>query len=136
VPATLTYDRAQNIVFMSFPEPEELSDRAAIAAHFRRVCDFWRANAGGKKSYFLVNLENITIDAVQLAFYVEETRKAHDLCALVSVRFGGNSLQRTVTRLAGMKIHRPSNIYETKEEALEVVARLRRGEIEARTNES
>lgn len=128
--ATLSYDRAQNIVFMSFAEPEELADRTAIVEHFARVCNFWRERAGGKKSYFVVDLENITIDAAMLELYVQETRRAHDLCALVSVRYGGNPLQRTVTRLAGMKIHRPSNIYETKEEALEVVRRLRRGELQ------
>ena len=128
--ASLSYDRSQNIVFMSFPDAEELTTHEQIADHFERVCDFWRANAGGKKSYFVVDLENITIDAAMLELYVQETRRAHDLCALVSVRYGGNPLQRTVTRLAGMKIHRPSNIYETKEEALEVVRRLRRGELQ------
>jgi hypothetical protein len=131
--ATLKYDRAENIVFMSFSVPVELSSREQIAAHFRHVVAFWRARAGGVKSYFVVNFDNVVINAAELDFYVEQTRRAHDECAIVSVRYGGSPLQRTVTRLAGMKIHRPSHIYETREEALAVVRGLKKGEIVARS---
>jgi hypothetical protein len=130
VAAKLSYDRGENIVFMSFAEPEELDTREKIAAHFQRVIDFWRANAVGRKAYFVVDFENVTISASELDFYVEHTKRAHDLCAIASVRYGGNPLQRTVTRLAGMKIHRPSNIYETRDEALAVVRALKKGELE------
>ena len=37
--------------------------------HFDRVVGFWRANAGGKKSYWLVNFDNITINVAELEFY-------------------------------------------------------------------
>src|SRR5262245_48421759 len=103
---------------MSFPSPEELNPREEIAAHFDRVVAFWRTSAGGKRSYFVVNFENITINVGELEFYAQQTKHAHEVCAITSVRYGGNPMQRTVTRLAGMKIHRPSNIYETREEAL------------------
>lgn len=130
--ATLSYDATQNIVFMSFSTPVELKTRAEISAHFDRVVAFWRANCGGNKAYFVVNFDNININIDELEFYAEQSKRAHDLCAITSVRYGGNSLQRTVTRLAGMKIHRPSNIYETREEALAVVRALRKGEIKAK----
>src|SRR4051812_45543150 len=124
--AKLSYDRGENIVFMSFPQPAELNTQAEIAAHFDRVVSFWRAQAGGKKSYFLVDFENVTINVEELEFYSKQTERPHNECPTPSVRYGGSPMQRTVPRLAGMKIHRPSNIYETREQALAVVRKLRR----------
>jgi hypothetical protein len=132
VPASLSYDPAENIIYMTFPAPEELVTRPQIAQHFERVIAFWRQNAGEKKAYFVVDFENVTINVGELEFYAQQTKRAHELCAITSVRYGGNPLQRTVTRLAGMKIHRPSNIYETREEALAVVRELKKGAIRAK----
>src|SRR5262249_31752516 len=127
--ATLSYDRGENIVFISFDAPLELNTRDEIAAHFKRVVDFWRSNAGGHKSYFVVDFTNITINMAEIAFYAEQTGRAQEECAITSVRYGGNPLQRTLTRLAGMRIHRPSNLYQTRDEALSVVRALRSGEV-------
>jgi hypothetical protein len=129
--ATLSYDKDENIVYMSFAEREDLQTREQIADHFTRVVSFWRAKAGGKKSYFVVAFDNVTINPSELDFYAEQTGRAHEICAITSVRYGGNPMQRTVTRLAGMKIHRPSNIYETREEALAVVRALQKGDVKA-----
>src|SRR5258706_8871504 len=127
--ATLSYDRAENIVFITFDAPLELNTRDEIGGHFQRVVEFWRANAGGRKSYFVVDFTNITINMSEIAFYAAETDRAQEECAITSVRYGGNPLQRTLTRLAGMRIHRPSNLYQTRDEALAVVRALRSGEI-------
>jgi hypothetical protein len=127
--ATLSYDRAENIVFIRFDSPVELTTRDEIAAHFAHVVDFWRAQAGGRKSYFVVDIENITISIAELEFYARETDLAHEECAITSVRYGGSSMQRTLTRLAGMKIHRPSNLYQTHEEAMAVVRSIQRGDV-------
>ena len=105
--------------------------REQIAAHFEEVIGFWTSRAAGKRAYFVVDFDNITINVNELAYYAEQTRRAHELCAISSVRYGGNPLQRTVTRLAGLKIHRPSHIYETREQALAVVRALRVGESRA-----
>jgi hypothetical protein len=123
--AALSYDRVENIVFMRFPQLLELRTNNQIAAHFDRVVAFWRANAGGKKAYFVVNFDNITIDAATVDFYAQQTKRAHDECAIASVRYGGVPLQRTVTRLAGMKIQRPSNICENLDDALAMVRKLK-----------
>ncbi|HEY4120470.1 MAG TPA: hypothetical protein VGM56_21545 [Byssovorax sp.] len=129
--AQLSYDARDNIVFMSFPRPTALETRDQIAAHFEAVIGFWTARASGKRAYFVVDFDNVTINAAELDYYAEQTRRAHELCAISSVRYGGNPLQRTVTRLAGLKIHRPSHIYETREQALAVVRALRVGETRA-----
>jgi hypothetical protein len=127
--ARLQYDRAENIVFISFDKPTELKTQDEIAAHFKKVTAFWKAHARGHKSYFVVDIDNITINMKELEFYARLTDRAHAECAITSVRYGGNPLHRTLTRLAGMKIHRPSNLYETREEAMAVVRALRAGEV-------
>jgi hypothetical protein len=129
--AKLKYDRDDNIVFISFSEPTELNTQDEIADHFKRVTAFWRAHAHGQKSYFVVDIDNVTINMKELEFYARETDRAHEECALTSVRYGGNPLHRTLTRLGGMKIHRPSNLYETRQEALAVVRAMHAGEVRA-----
>jgi hypothetical protein len=119
--AALSYDAAENIIYMSFPEPVELRTREEITGHFEHVVAFWRSHAGGKKVYFVVDFDNVIINVGELDHYAVQSKRAHDLCAIASVRYGGSSLQRTATRLAGMKIQRPSNIFETREEAIVAV---------------
>jgi hypothetical protein len=122
----LSYDLSENIVYMSFPHPVELNSRSDITDHFDRVIAFWRGHTAGRKAYFVVDFENITINVAELAYYAEQTKRAHDICAITSVRYGGNPLQRTATRLAGMKNQRPSNIYETREQALNAIRAMKR----------
>jgi hypothetical protein len=131
--AELRYDKDENIIFIRFAEPTELVTQAEISAHFKRVVGFWRSHAKGKKCYFVVDIDNITINMKEIEFYARETDRAHAECAISSVRYGGNHLHRTLTRLAGMKIHRPSNLYETRQEAMDVVRALRAGELKAGT---
>jgi hypothetical protein len=123
----MSYDVAENIVFMSFPHPVELNSRAEINDHFDRVIAFWRGHTAGRKAYFVVDFENITINVSELAYYAAQTKRAHEICAITSVRYGGNPLQRAATRLAGMKNQQPSNIYETREQALAAVRGLKKG---------
>ena len=127
--AELRYDKDENIIFIRFAEPTELDTQAEISAHFKRVVAFWRSHARGKKCYFVVDIDNITINMKEIEFYAHQTDKAHHECAITSVRYGGNHLHRTLTRLGGMKIHRPSNLYETREEALAVVRAMRAGDV-------
>jgi hypothetical protein len=127
--AILDYDRGENIVFIHFATPTQLKTRQQIAEHFKHVVGFWRRHAGGKRSYFVVDITNITIEMAELEFYSRETDKAHKECALTSLRYGDNVLQRAITRLAGLRIHRASNLYRTREEAVAVVRALARGKL-------
>lgn len=127
--AELRYVKGENIIFIRFAEATELDTHAEIAGHFKRVVSYWRTHARGKKCYFVVDIDNITINMKELELYARETDRAHAECAITSVRYGGNPLHRTLTRLGGMKIHRPSNLYATREEAMAVVRALRSGEI-------
>jgi hypothetical protein len=122
----LSYDADENILFMSFARPVRLDTREEITEHFDRVVAFWRARTCSKKAYFVVDFDNIDINVAELDHYAQQSKIAHEICAIASVRYGGSPLQRTTARLAGMKIHRPSNIYETREQALAVVRTLKK----------
>jgi hypothetical protein len=124
----LSYDRDENIVYMSFPEPVDLRTRQEITAHFQQIVDYWRVSTVGQKSYFVVDFDNVTINPGEIDFYAQESKRAHEICAIASVRYGGNHLQRTVVRLAGMKMQQPSNIYETRGQAIAAL-RAMRGQI-------
>ena len=50
-------------------------------------------------------------------------------CAITVVRYGGDALQRTGARLYNMKLHAPSRLYESRDEALAVVRALKLGQM-------
>ena len=50
-------------------------------------------------------------------------------CAITIVRYGTDPLRRAATRLMALKLHLPSNIYDTREEALAVIRGLKDGSI-------
>jgi hypothetical protein len=128
---TLEYDPPDNIVYIDAVAKVELTTHEEIVGHFARIARFWRARAGGKKSYFVVNMANITISVAALEFYADHLRRSYDVAAIIAVRYGGGPLERTAARLGGMKSHSPSNVYATREEALEVVRAHQRGELKA-----
>jgi hypothetical protein len=85
--AELSYDAAENIVFIRFPEPLELDTREQITAHFERVIAFWKSHAGGTKAYFVVDFDNVTIHVGELEHYAAQSKRAHEICAIASVRY-------------------------------------------------
>jgi hypothetical protein len=122
----LSYDAADNIVYMSCSALVALTTREEMVAHFDRVIAFWRRNAGGRKSYFVVDFDNVDINVSELDFFAEQSKRAHEICAIASVRYGGAPLQRTTARLAGMKNRQRSNICDTREQALAIVRAMKK----------
>jgi hypothetical protein len=122
------YDPAENIVFVTFPGVY-LETQEQIRAHFDRVIACWRALCNGRKVYYLVNYDGFSVNLRENAYYAEQMNRVYEQCAITSVRYGGDSLQRTGARLYNMKLHRPSHLYSSREEALEVVRALISGEM-------
>ena len=46
------------------------------------------------------------------------------------MRYGGDSLQRTAARLYNMKLHAPSRLYESRDEAIAVVKAIQSGQMQ------
>jgi hypothetical protein len=125
-PPALRFDAALNVVFVTHPAPTYLATHEAIRAYFDRVIAFWRASCPGR-AYFVVDYENLRSEIALNDFYAEQIRRVVDECAVTIVRHGGDPLQRTTARLVGIKLHIPSRVYGSLDEAMAVVRALRHG---------
>jgi len=122
------YDEKDNVVHVTFPAVH-LETRAEIREHFDRALSFWRENCGGKKVYYVVNYDGFSVNLRENDFYAEQMKRVVETCAITVVRYGGDALQRTAARLYNMKLHSPTRLYDSREEALKVVQALKSGEM-------
>jgi len=123
------YSATDKIVFVSFPEGFYVATRQEIGDMFDDVIGFWRAKCRGQRVYYVVDYTNHTSNLAENDFYAIQVKRVLDECATTIVRFGGDPLTRTGSRLRGMKLHVPTHLYSTKEEALTVVRALREGQM-------
>jgi hypothetical protein len=123
-----SYDPVENIVYVTFPQVH-LESREDITAHFAYAYRFWRDNCGGRKAYYVVGYDGFSVNLRENEFYAEQMRPILEDCAITVVRYGGDALQRTGARLYNMKLHAPSRLYESREEAVSVVRALKSGEM-------
>jgi hypothetical protein len=122
------YDPAENIVYVTFPTVH-LETRAEIKAHFDHAYEFWRDHCAGRKVYYVVGYDGFSVNLRENEYYAEQMRRILENCAITVVRYGGDALQRTGARLYNMKLHAPSRLYESREEAVAVVRALKSGEM-------
>jgi len=122
----LSYDPDENIVSVAFPPEAQLFTLESIDGHFDFMFDWWRRTCG-KKVFFLVDYEHFFVDLKHNHHYGTRMRQVMREAALGVVRYGGDPLQRTGVRLYSMRNHSPSNLYANREEALEVIRRLKEG---------
>jgi hypothetical protein len=122
------YDAAANIIYVTFPVVH-LETQKEIREHFDRVVAYWRTHCRGKKVYYVVGYDGFSVNLRENEYYAQQMRRVME-CALTIVRYGGDALQRTATRLYNMKLHAPSRLYESREEAVRVVKALQSGEMQ------
>ncbi|WP_394841699.1 hypothetical protein LZC95_32070 [Pendulispora brunnea] len=123
------YSATDGIIFVSYPPGFHLATRREIATMFDQVVEFWQSKCRGRKVYYVVDYTNYTTNLAENDFYVTQVKRVIDQCAITIVRFGGDPLTRTGSRLRGMKLHVPTNLYSTKDEALAIVHALREGRL-------
>ena len=122
-----TYDAARNIVFVSHPDPVVLDNEQKFHAYYDAIVEFWRKSCGGKKAWYVVDWNNFTAMMTHNKVYAAGVKRVADECAITIVRFGNDPLQRSAGHLVALKIHKPSHIYGSREEALEVIRQLGAG---------
>jgi hypothetical protein len=122
------YDAAANIIYVTFPQVH-LETQAEIKGHFDRVVSYWRDNCKGRKVFYVVNYDGFTVNLRENEFYAQQMKRVMD-CAITIVRYGGDALQRTAARLYNMKLHAPSRLYESREEAVNVVKLIQSGQMQ------
>jgi hypothetical protein len=117
------YDPDENIVYVRFPTVT-LETQDDIRRHFDAAVEFWSEHCGGRKVFYVVNYDGLTINLRENDFYAEQLKRVLPL-AITIVRYGGDPLQRTAVRLVNMKLHAPTRLCESLEEALAFVRALR-----------
>ena len=129
--ATFAHDEAAQVVFATHPQPVELKTRAEISAYFEAAADYCRRRCKGNKVYMVVDYNNLSFNTEELDFYAAEVKRLSDAHLLAIVRYSGTLVQRMAGRMAAIKLHQPSRLYASREEALAVVRDLQRGTISA-----
>ena len=122
------YDATTNTIYVTFPVVH-LETQTEIRAHFDRVVAFWQTQCRGKKVYYVVSYDGFSVNLRENEYYAQQMRRVMD-CAVTIVRYGGDALQRTAARLYNMKLHAPSRLYASREEAVRVVKAIQAGEIQ------
>ncbi|HTJ84100.1 MAG TPA: hypothetical protein VL400_20415 [Polyangiaceae bacterium] len=124
-----SYDAKSNILEVAHPSHVKLATSDDIAAYFDDIHRFWRTSCAGNKAYYLVDWDGFEVNPRETDAYANAVKRIASDCAITIVRFGSNPLQRTLGRLVAVKIHHPSNVYDTKAEALGVIAGLKSGAV-------
>jgi propionate CoA-transferase len=124
----LSFDRDEQILFVEF-RGVRLDTREQVEAAFNAVRSFWRQHCGGRKVYALIDYANFHLRPELTDFYAQCVARIVDECTITTVRYSDDIAVRATMRVVGMKIHRPSNLYSSLAEAIEVVRGLRANRI-------
>ena len=125
----MSYDDAQKIIFIAHPRPVSLGTRQEILGYFDDCLRFWHEHCRGQRVYAVIDYENLTSNVNEIDTYSAQVKRMLKECTLVIVRYSGNMLQRTVSRMTAIQLHTPSNVYSSRAEAIAVVQGLQRGTI-------
>jgi hypothetical protein len=122
----LTYDSLENIASLSF-SGVDLKTTDEVDAHFDDLIALWRRRCYARKVYWLVDYEDFRVDLKENEAYVRNMRRVFAETALAIVRYGGTSLTHAAVHLYSLRLHKSSLIYASRNEALEVITRLKAG---------
>lgn len=121
---TFRYDASEEIMYVGFANlAVETEDDVREA--FAAVRAFWRAKCYGKKVYTIVDYTNFKMDPALTEFYAQYVKGAVEDLTITTVRYTEDIFTRATLRRVGMTMHRPSNLYFTKDEAVSVVRALK-----------
>jgi hypothetical protein len=120
----MSYNAAECILWLD-NSGVDLETRDDIVAYFEGVLHFWRGTCGGNKVFVVTGYDGFSINLRESDWFLERLKPAVEVMALAVLRYGGDPLQRTAARVRSMKLHSNSSIYDTREEALAAVRKLR-----------
>ncbi|NOU30373.1 MAG: hypothetical protein HOO96_20930 [Polyangiaceae bacterium] len=128
--ADLAYDTELRIFFIDVSR-RRWDTEAHLNAHFDRLIAAWK-KWSGVKCDMCAGYAGFQFDMTALgSLYRTRGQYVGTHCFDRIVRWGlsDDPLMRTTQRSIALATHRPSHIYETKEEAVKVILGLRQGSI-------
>lgn len=124
----LTFDRAEQILFVGFAGLD-MQTEAQIASAFADVEAFWRHNCGGQKVYCVVDYTNFSLSVALTQTYAGYVKHAVETFGIAVVRYTTDVATRATLRAVAIKMHHPSNLYATREDAIAIVRGMRSNRI-------
>ncbi len=123
-----SFDRAERILFVGFAGID-LQTAEQIARAFADIEEFWTRNCGGQKVYCIIDYTNFSLNVALTQTYAEYVKHAVETYGLAVVRYTTDVATRATLRAVAIKMHHPSNIYATREDAIAIVRGLRSNRI-------
>ncbi len=121
---TFAHDPGEQIFFVGFAGID-FSNEEVIREVFAEVRQYWLTHCKGRKMYCVIDYSGVTLPIALTEFYGQFVKHAVEEYSVTTVRYTSDVLMRASLRVVGMTIHKPSNLYATKEDAIEVVRKLR-----------
>jgi hypothetical protein len=120
---TLAFDGDEQILFVGMANLRFESE-PQIAAAFEEIARFWKRTCAGKKVYCVVDYTSFALDLALTDTFATYVKQAVDAYAIAVARHTTDLIARATIRAVAIKIHQPSNLYATREEAMNVVRDL------------
>jgi hypothetical protein len=128
--AQFEYSPLDNIWFVNVFAHAHFVTEQQVKATFAACRQYWQTHIK-KRTYTLVDYTDTVVDASVAQVFGAERKKIVEDHTLATFRFTNDLTARTAIRAISIKIHQPSNLYASRDEALSVLRSLQLGQIAA-----
>lgn len=120
------YSAQDNVWFVEFFAGTRFTTPRQVADAFAVCRRYWKAHIN-KRCYAIVDYTGTTIDKAAAEAFAEERQRIVSEMTITTLRFSTDLESRATIRAMSIKIHQPSNLYASREEALQVVRDIQAG---------
>jgi hypothetical protein len=121
---TLSYEPDEEILFVGMPLVR-ITMKEQVDQLFVSIGRYWRAHCRGRRIYAVIDYTHFSMDVGLTEHFATGVKKAVETYTFTTVRFTTDIGARATVRAVGMKIHKPSNLYATRDDAIMAVRALR-----------
>ena len=120
----MDYDAALNILYTAYPG-EHLRTEAEVDVYFEKV--YTKMKSLGKKVYIITNLDDFSVDPAVSTYYADGLKKLIERYVIMLYRYNVKAGMPSLTiRLASLQANTQSNIYPSREAALDALTEARK----------
>ena len=125
----LSYVPADDVLFVDNLKGKKFVKPEDVDAVFDAIDSYCRAHCAGRKVFCLVDYAGVSIASYLQPQFARRQKAAVDTYSITTIRYGADLVARTTIRSLAIRIHRPSNLYESRSEAMQIVRGIRMGRI-------
>jgi hypothetical protein len=120
----MSYDAREQIMYVGISNMA-LYTESDVASVFEDIRRFWVSRCHRRKVYAIVDYTNFVLNIDLTEQFAQFVKQATETYAITVVRYTSDLQARTSIRAVAIRIHKPSNLYATKHEALQIVRALK-----------